>query len=162
MENKNGELLNSASNISNSQSNFDESFKNINASEQNGNNIEVFENSISTGNSSLNEKSNSESEVEVLEFGFSSHSGQLNQQGKPVDYELLKNLAQDTNNLVNPDMINPLGKQKVQNIEEKVEEPKVDYEEIRTKKGYVFMAIVFLIIILFIIFLPQLLAFFEW
>ena len=83
----------------------------------------------------------------------------LNEQGKTINRELLKNLNKDTNNLINPDMINPLGKQKEQNVNVVVEEPKVNYDEIKNKKNYAFMVIIFLIIGLFILFLPTILSF---
>jgi len=79
---------------------------------------------------------------------------QLNEYGKPINHELLKNLAEDTNNLVNPNMlVSPIGKQKEEEIVE-VDEPKVDYEEIKEKKNYALMIIIFLIIVAGILLLP--------
>lgn len=97
---------------------------------------------------------------EIIDFDIVSQPEEVNAQGKVVNHELLENLSKDTNNLVNPDMIiNPLGKSEEPSVSVNIEEPKVDYDEIKTKKGYVFMAIIFLIILLFIIFLPQIMSF---
>jgi len=97
---------------------------------------------------------------EIIDFDLEPKAEEINTQGKVVDHELLRNLNKDTNNLVNPDMIiNPLGKSEVSSFPTHVEEPKVDYDQIKTKKGYVFMTIIFLIIIVFIIFLPQIMSF---
>lgn len=97
---------------------------------------------------------------EIIDFDFESKPEEVNAQGKVVNRELLQNLNKDTNNLVNPDMIiNPLGKSETPSVSINMEEPKVDYDRIKTKKGYAFMAIIFLIIIVFIIFLPQIMSF---
>lgn len=79
---------------------------------------------------------------------------------KKIDHELLKNLNNDTNNFVNPDLIvNPSVKDLTESAEKlEVEEPKVDYKEIKTKRDYAFMLIIFAIIIIFIIFLPKIVA----
>jgi len=96
---------------------------------------------------------------EIIDFAVDTQIEQINEQGKTINHELLQSLNNDTKNLVNPDMIiNPFGKQEEQNNKVNIEEPKVDYDEIKTKKGYVFMAIIFLIIIVFIIFLPQIMS----
>jgi len=101
-----------------------------------------------------------DSSPEIIDFNLDSQSNKANVQGKVVNHELLQNLNNDTNDLVNPDMIiNPLGKSEESSVPTEVNEPKVDYNEIKTKKGYVFMAIIFLIIILFIIFLPKIISF---
>lgn len=121
-------------------------------------NLEILGDNLSQENLIVNTSLNSNTEPEILQFETINDVEQLNEQGKPINHELLKNLAKDTNDLVNPDMINPLGKPKEQNTSVNVEEPKVDYEEINTKKGYVFMAVVFLIIIVFIILLPKIIA----
>ena len=75
--------------------------------------------------------------------------------------DVLNNLNNDTNNLVNPNLIVNPSIQKV--IEQPevldIEEPKVNYEEITEKKNYMFIFIIFAIIILFITFLPQIASF---
>ena len=97
---------------------------------------------------------------EIIDFVVDRQPEQVNEQGKTINHELLQTLNNDTKNLVNPDMIiNPFGKQNEESSRVNVEEPKVDYDEIKTKKGYVFMAIIFLIILVFIIFLPQIMSF---
>lgn len=76
-----------------------------------------------------------------------------------VDQEKLKTLNNDTNNFVNPSLVvNPQAKkeEKVESLD--IEEPKVDYEKITEKKNYTFMFILFAIIIVFIIFLPKIVA----
>ena len=75
-----------------------------------------------------------------------------------VNKTVLENLVQDTNELINPDMINPLKKPKeeVKLIQE--EEPKVDYDKIATKKNYILLAVIVGIIIVFIIFLPNIVS----
>lgn len=120
------------------------------------NNLEVLNDVMLDENSTIDNSSNSE--MEVLDLENTTKFEQLNEQGNPINHKLLKNLAQDTNNLINPDMINPLGKQKEQNQNVNVEEPKVNYDEIKTKKDYVFMTIIFMIIIVFIILLPNILS----
>ena len=115
--------------------------------------------SLFGGNQDIGINPVSNPNLEIMDFSGNKQPEQLNEHGKPIDHELLKNLAEDTNNLVNPDMlINPLGKAKEENKPVNVEEPKVDYDGIKTKKGYIFMAVIFLIIIVFIIFLPQIMA----
>jgi hypothetical protein len=102
---------------------------------------------------------NNSIEPEILSFDDEHGSEQLNEQGKPINRELLKNLSEDTNNLVNPDMvINPLGKKKEQDSNINVDEPKVNYEEINNKRNYALMTIIFLVIIVFIIFLPKIIS----
>ena len=88
---------------------------------------------------------------------------QVNEQGKTVNYEALKNLAEDTNNLVNPTMVvSPIGKQNDENVTQTVEEPKVDYTEIQNKKNYAIIAIVVLVIAAFILLLPTLISWFGF
>lgn len=175
MDNRNNELFNGFIDIPNNtnQNDLDYYFKPQKTTESvindtdsievlqpnlSSDNLEILGDNLSQENLIVNPSLNSNTEPEILQFETTNNVEQLNEQGRPINHELLKNLAKDTNDLVNPDMINPLGKTKEQNTSVNIEEPKVDYEEINTKKGYVFMAVVFLIIIVFIILLPQLIS----
>ena len=81
----------------------------------------------------------------------------LDPEVKQTNEEILNDLNDDTNDFVNPNLIvNPSINKTEEQLETlKVEEPRVNYEEITEKKNYMFMFIIFAIIILFIIFLPQ-------
>ena len=80
---------------------------------------------------------------------------QVNEQGKVVNHELLKNLAEDTNNMVNPNMlVSPLGKQNEEKPVEIEEEPKVNYDKIKDKKNLILIVAIFLVILAFILLLP--------
>ncbi|MBE6144670.1 MAG: hypothetical protein E7169_03745 [Firmicutes bacterium] len=81
----------------------------------------------------------------------------LEQEKVSTNEDILNNLNKDTNNLVNPNLIVNPSIQKVTEQPEvlNIEEPKVNYEEITEKKNYMFIFIIFAIIVLFIIFLPQ-------
>lgn len=81
----------------------------------------------------------------------------LEQEKVSTNEYILNNLNNDTNNLVNPNLIVNPSIQKVTEQPEvlNIEEPKVNYEEITEKKNYMFIFIIFAIIVLFIIFLPQ-------
>lgn len=112
-------------------------------------------------NPSINQSLNTPA-PEVLSFKDSNNIEAIDtvEETKKIDHELLKNLNNDTNNFVNPDLIvNPSVKDLTESVKKlEVEEPKVDYKEIRTKKNYAFMLIIFAIIIIFIIFLPKIVA----
>lgn len=95
---------------------------------------------------------NIESAPEVLDVNAEQPLTQVN----TINREKLESLNNDTDNLIHPSMvINPsMNSPKEQPEVLNVEEPKVDYKEIKEKKNYAFMFIIFAIIILFIIFLP--------
>jgi len=77
-----------------------------------------------------------------------------------VNNDVLQELNKDTDMFVNPDLVvNP----SVKELEEQpeildLEEPKVDYKKMENKKKYGFMALVFGIIIVFILLLPVIIS----
>lgn len=165
MEEKNNELfdeiidipnnsaVNNTANQTNTQNSYDYNF-----------NFETQTKIEPTITNNVNNLSNNSNEQpEVLDFSEITNvpKVEVQEQKKQVNQELLNSLNKDTNSFVNPDLIvNP----NVKKLEEKpevsnIEEPKVDYKEINNKRNYAFMIIIFLIIIVFIIFLPQIVAF---
>lgn len=163
MDNRDNELFNGiidipTTNTNNIEQNLEMS---LNQNIQPQTNMEIIDvpvdnvEAVTVGNTEVEDAA-----TEIIGFDLESQPEEINDQDKVVNHELLENLNKDTNNLVNPDMIiNPLGKSEEPSVSVNIEEPKVDYNEIKTKKGYVFMAVIFLIIIVFIIFLPQIMSF---
>lgn len=159
MDDKNNEIFDGIIDVPNTSSNT--------VNNQNGYNYNFnFETQTKVEPQSINnpntQTNTSMEQPEVLDMSGinSAPKLEIQEQKKQVNQELLNSLNKDTNSFVNPDLIvNP----NVKKLEEKVEslnvdEPKVDYQEINNKRNIAFMVIIFLIIIVFIIFLPQIVA----
>lgn len=163
MDNRDNELFNGIIDIpTNSENNTESNLEiNVNQSTLPSESMEVIDVPMNNNEEAyVGSVELKNDEPEIIDFDLELKSEEINAQGKAVNHELLQNLSKDTNNLVNPNMIiNPLRKSEEPVASVSAEEPRVDYDEIKTKKGYVFMAIIFLIIIVFIIFLPQIMSF---
>ena len=163
MDNKNNELFNGIIDVPTTSTNNIEPnlemgvYQNIQPQED----MEIID--VSMNNSEVETVNTTEEQSntpEIIDFDLDVQPEEINEQGKVVNHQLLQNLNKDTNSLVNPNMIiNPLGKSEESSVSSNIEEPKVDYDEGKVKKGYIFMAIIFLIILVFIIFLPQIMSF---
>lgn len=161
MDNKNEEILNGIIDIPNEQNqdlnlnnkNLDYNFNfetQINPEFELKSQYNLI--NVNSQTQNLNENTTEVEETEVLDLSTAETLGD------GPNLEKIEALNRETEQLINPSLVvNPHNK----NLEESEvleEEYRVDYKEIKNKKKYVFMFIIFAILVLFIIFLPKIVS----
>lgn len=158
MDNRDDELLNGIIDSQNQGNNLEYNFNfesQVNSNVQPDNQPNLDYSSIQNPNSN----STPNNQPEVLNFE-DSEVLSVSEDSQKMNTENIKDFNNDTDNLINPNLIvNPQIKQLEQEFEIlEVNEPKVNYEKIKDNKKYAFMFTLFVIILLFIIFLPKIVS----